>query len=193
MSERSIPGQRAAPTLRAAGALALVCALLAALELVPDVQRVFDPLNVALARLTELGLGYLEIPVSRNGAVLAHADGFSYRISYVCSGVRPAVLIVVAMLAVPATWRWRLAGFAAAFVALEALNLCRLLHLYWTGVAHPETFFFFHRVAWNLAFVAAVTALLALWLALAARTPPGRRTSEHRRTPPARRCLHIHV
>lgn len=162
-------------TLRAGVAIAIAMLALAAVELSPSVQRLFEPLNLALAHTVELALGALDVPVSRRGAVLAHPDGFSYRITYVCSGVRPAILVGVVLLAVPASWRARLAGLAAAFMALEALNLCRLVHLYWTGVTNPEAFFFAHRVAWNAAFVAAVAGLLALWLAVAAR--PRRRAS----------------
>lgn len=180
---------RAAVSLRAACALALVACLLAVVELSPDVQRLSEPINVALARATQIGLGYLDIPVARRGAVLAHAEGFSYRITHVCSGVRPAVLIIVALLAVPMAWRWRLAGLGAAFVALEVLNLCRLMHLYWTGVAHPEAFDFLHRVAWNLVFVAAVAGILALWLALASRMPWKKRLQG----PLHGKSLHIHA
>lgn len=185
MNDETTPGKRACATPRAACALGLAAGLLAAVELSPDLQRLFEPLNLALAAMTEIGLGYLEMPVSRSGAVLAHTDGFSYRITYVCSGARPAVLITVALLAVPTGWRWRLAGLGAALVGLEALNLCRLMHLYWTGVTHPEAFFFAHRVGWNAAFVAAVAGLLALWLALVPRA--GGQQSRHHRS------LHVHA
>lgn len=185
MRSESAPHARAATTLRAACALALVLALLALVELSADVQRAFEPLNLAIARLAELAIGYMQVPVSRNGAVLAHPDGFSYRITWVCSGARPAALVVVALLAVPAGWRARLAGLAAAFLLLEALNLCRLVHLYWTGVVDREGFFFAHRVAWNVLFVAAVAGLVALWLVLASRLP--RRTRKHRPS------MHAHV
>ena len=185
MSGNSAVRHSSSNTLRAGFALATVMVALAAVELTPHVQRLFEPINLALARATELALASLDMPVSRSGAVLAHPDGFSYRITYVCSGVRPAILIGVALLAVPASWRARVAGFAAALVVLEALNLCRLVHLYWTGVANPEAYVFAHRVAWNAVFVAAVAGLLAIWLVVAAR--------ERRRTSANRPITHVHA
>lgn len=151
-------------TIRLAIALAIAMGLLITMEQSQDWQRLLEPVTLGLARATELVLRHMEIPVSRHASVLVHPDGFSYRITYVCSGIRPAVLIAVTLLLTPATWPSRLLGFCIAVVGIEALNLFRLVHLYWTGVLNPDAFFLAHRVTWNIVAVITVIGFLALWL-----------------------------
>jgi len=162
-------------TTRLALGLAGVIAVLVLLEQAPELQRPLEPVNLGLARATELLLQYLDMPVARQGAILMHPDGFSYRITYVCSGFRPIALVAVTLLMVPATWFSRLAGVCVAVVGIEALNLGRLVHLYWTGVVDPDAFFMAHRVTWNIVTVVAVIGYLALWRYLSQRRHRGER------------------
>jgi exosortase/archaeosortase family protein len=159
-------------TLRLAMALAGALGLLALVDQFEVLQDMFEPVNLALARTTVLVLEYMDVPVSRHGSVLAHPDGFSYRITYVCSGLRPVALIAVTLMLVPAPWFSRLSGLAIAIGGVAALNLCRLVHLYCTGVADRDAFFVAHRVTWNIIAVLAVVGFLALWLKLTCRHAP---------------------
>ena len=166
-------------TLRLGFALTGVMGVLVLMEQSPELQQLLEPINLGLSRATELVLRYLEMPVARQGSVLTHPDGFSYRITYVCSGFRPAALIAVTLLMVPATWLSRLCGLIIAVVGLQALNLCRLVHLYWTGVMDPDAFFVVHRVTWNIIAVIAVVGFLALWVYRNPRPrPPDRQQSQ---------------
>ena len=163
-------------TTRLALGLAGVIGVLVLLEQAPALQRPLEPLNLGLAWATELLLQHLDMPVARQGAILMHPDGFSYRITYVCSGLRPIALIVVTLLLVPATWFSRLSGLCVAVTGIEALNLCRLVHLYWTGVVNPDAFFMAHRVTWNIVAIGAVVDCLTLWLSLSQRRRRGERS-----------------
>jgi exosortase/archaeosortase family protein len=156
-------------TVRLAIALAGVMGLFVMLEQSSQWQHLFEPLNVCLAQATERVLQYMEMPVTRRGAVLMHPDGFSYRITYVCSGFRPAALIAVTLLVVPASGWIRLCGLLVAVIGIEALNLCRLVHLYWTGVVDAESFFVAHRVIWNIVAIIAGIGFLAVWIHLTGR------------------------
>lgn len=162
-------------TARLALGLAAVLAFLVALELFPVAHPWFEPVNVRLARATEWLLEHMAIPVSREGAVLTHPDGFAYRITYVCSGLRPIALIAVTVLLAPATRSWRLAGLLLGVAGVEALNLCRLVHLYWVGVFDPDGFILAHRVIWNAIAVAMVAGFLLWWLHAGRRRQSGLR------------------
>ena len=161
-------------TTRLALGLAGVMVALLLLEQAPELQRLLEPVNLGLARATEWLIQRLDMPVARQGAILMHPDGFSYRITTACSGLRPALLIVVTLLVVPATWIWRSAGVCMALVGIEALNLGRLVHLYWVGVVDPGAFFMAHRVTWNIIAIAAIVGFLAAWLYLSQGQPPGK-------------------
>ena len=164
-------------TTRLALGLAGVIAALLLLEQAPGLQRLLEPVNLGLARATEWLIQRLDIPVARQGAILTHPDGFSYRITTVCSGLRPAVLIVVTLLMVPATWFWRLSGVCMALAGIEVLNLGRLVHLYWVGVVDPDAFFMAHRVTWNIVAIAGILGFLTLWIR--ARRPVGGSECKH--------------
>ena len=164
--------------MRLAIALAVVMGLMLLMEQSAHWQRLMAPLNIGLAQATEFLLRQMELPVTRHGAVLAHPDGFSYRITYVCAGIRPAALILVTLLIMPASWASRIAGLAVALVGIEALNLLRLVHLYWTGVVDREAFHVAHRLTWNIIAVVAVLIFLAVWLAIT-----GQRRATQQRIP----------
>jgi len=146
--------------------LAGVVGVLLVMELAPDLQRLLDPVNLLLAQAVEILVTRMDMAVTRSGTVLMHPDGFGYRIDYVCSGFRPFVLIAITILFVRATWAQRIAGILIALVGIEAINVGRLVHLYWLGVHWPEAFFVAHRVVWNVVAVLAVLAYLGAWLAL---------------------------
>jgi exosortase/archaeosortase family protein len=161
-------------TTRLALGLAGTLGVLLALELAPELQRPLQPLSLLVAQIVEGLLGMLDMPVERHGTVLSHTDGFGYRIGYVCSGLRPLVLIAVALLALRISWSQRLVGILVAVAGIELLNFGRLIHLYWIGVHQPETFFVAHRVTWNVIAVVAVLAYLGAWLYLTGKTSDGR-------------------
>ena len=151
---------------RLAVGLAGVVGLLSVMEYAPGLQRLLDPLNLLLAQAVEYLVARLDLAVTRTGTVLRHPDGFGYRIDYVCSGFRPAALITATILLVRATWAQRMAGILVALVGIEAINVGRLVHLYWLGVHWPEAFPVAHEVVWNVLAVLAVLAYLGAWLAL---------------------------
>ena len=153
-------------TTRVAMGLAGAVGVLLVMELAPGLQRLLDPVNLLLAQTVEYLLVRMDMAVTRTGTVLMHPDGFGYRIDYVCSGFRPAALITITILAVRATWAQRIAGILVALAFVEALNVGRLVHLFWLGVHQPEAFFMAHRVVWNVVAVVAVLAYLGTWLAL---------------------------
>ena len=175
-------------TARLVLGLAGAAGVLLVMELAPGLQRLLDPVNMLLAQTVEALLTRMGMAVTRSGTVLMHPDGFGYRIDYVCSGFRPAALIAITMLVVRATWAQRIAGILIALVGIEAINVGRLVHLYWLGVHWPEAFSVAHEVVWNVVAVLAVLAYLGVWLALS-----GSRIGAENRVPSARgvpECLH---
>lgn len=167
-----------------AGAVGVVLAL----ELAPALQRLLDPLDILLARATEHLLTSMDMAVLRSGTVLTHPDGFGYRVGYECSGIRPAAVIAMMIFVVRATACQRVVGILLALVIIEALNLGRLVHLYWLGVHQPEAFWMAHHVTWNIIAVSAVLVYLAVWLCLTAPRD-GARDRGPPRIPRTRRVL----
>ncbi len=94
--------------------LAGMVGVLLVLELAPGLQRLLEAVNVLLAQVVEYLVVRMDMSVMGNGTVLMHPDGFGYRIDYLCSGFRPAALIAITILVVPATWAQRIVGMFVA-------------------------------------------------------------------------------
>jgi exosortase/archaeosortase family protein len=149
--------------------LALLLALggIAVIDASNTLQAAIEPYARLIAALTSELIRWGGMSVTRTGSVLTHPDGFGYRIGYLCTGIRPALVLLLAIAALPTSLRHRCAAIALGLAGVAVLNLCRLLHLYWTGVEHTEQFALMHQVVWNIIAVVAVLAYFAacLWRA----------------------------
>lgn len=100
-------------------------------------------------------------------AVVSFGPGlFRYQVTQVCTAWGPAVLLVAAVLAYPASWRRRASGLLVGLPLLLMLNVVRLVSMAWLGVRWPDLFEQAHGFWWQ----ALVILSVALgWLAWAHR------------------------
>ncbi len=119
------------------------------------------PLTTWTARVTLALLYWLGIAATRMATVVSHPSGFAYEIYYRCTGFLPVAFLMTAILAYPGCWRRKLVGLAVGVPVLIALNLTRLVHLFYLGVHNPAAFDFAHSVLWE-GFL--ILAILGLWL-----------------------------
>jgi exosortase H (IPTLxxWG-CTERM-specific) len=133
--------------------------------------RLVEPWAAWLAALATGVLDALGEDVVRTGTVI-RGTGFSVRIETGCNGVEAMLLYAAAVAAYPARRRWKGAGLAGGGLALQAVNLVRVVSLYWTGAYHPELFDTVHTVVWQSA---VVLAAAGLWVGWACGATPVRR------------------
>src|SRR5689334_398141 len=107
---------------------------LLAVELTPPVQRGFVlPWTEALARVSGALVGIVDGSVAVSGKTLQSSGGFAVSIEAGCNGIEAAIVLVAAMLAFPAPWRHRALGIAAGLLAVQALNVVRVVSLFYLG------------------------------------------------------------
>lgn len=99
------------------------------------------------------------------------APGFAVNIENGCNGVETALLFVSAVLAFPAPWRRRLFGLLFGFLAIQALNLVRVVTLFWIGLHRPALFNSSHTVLWQSLVVLFGVLIFLLWAAREGRSP----------------------
>ena len=61
------------------------------------------------------------------------ASGFGVRIERGCNGVEALIILFAAIFAFPAPLKNKLLGFAVGFFAIQALNLVRIISLFYLG------------------------------------------------------------
>ena len=89
---------------------------------------------------------------------------FSISIAMGCDGVEASSLFLSGVLAFPTSWRARLIGFALGIPVIHAINLLRLVGLYYAGAYLPSVFEELHVYVAQTIVILLSTAILILWL-----------------------------
>lgn len=91
------------------------------------------------------------------------SSSFGVNIENGCNGVETALLFGAAVLAFPASWAHRLLGLLAGFIAIQVLNLFRVVTLFWIGLHRPAFFNSSHTVIWQSVVVLFGVVLFLIW------------------------------
>jgi exosortase/archaeosortase family protein len=81
-----------------------------------------------------------------------------------CNGAWAFAIFVSAVLAVPSTWRAKAWGLGCGLPALWALNMFRVVSLYYIAVFFPDLFLAAHLYVWQFLIIGAALLLLAVWV-----------------------------
>jgi len=81
-----------------------------------------------------------------------------------CSGVEAVLILVSAVLAFPAPWKHRLLGVAIGFVAIQALNLVRIISLFYLHEWNQVWFEWFHLYLWQALIILDALVFWLIWL-----------------------------
>lgn len=104
-----------------------------------------------------------------------------------CNGVEAVIILFAAIFAFPAPWKHKLAGFIAGFFAIQALNVVRIISLFYLGEwetakcvpgaeCHRVWFEWFHLYLWQALIILDALVVWLVWLRYLPRPP--------RRNPP---------
>jgi exosortase H (IPTLxxWG-CTERM-specific) len=141
------------------------------LELTPWVQaRLVVPWTNALAAISASLVTLLDPDVVAAGKVLrSTVNGFAVTIEAGCNGVEATIVLVAAMLAFPAPWSRRLAGIAAGILAVQGLNVVRVISLFYLGQWDLKVFEWAHLYVWQALIMLDVLVVWLVWVRLLPR------------------------
>ncbi|MCB1890407.1 MAG: exosortase H [Rhodocyclaceae bacterium] len=150
--------------------LVLVVAFFLA-ELTPPAQAwLVVPWTSLLASISATLLSFFDPSVVASGKVLQHAGtGIGVSIEAGCNGVEACLILFAAVLAYPAPWRARLVGAVVGFAAIQAVNLLRIVTLFYLAGWHREVFEFAHLYLWQALIMLDVLVVWLLWMRWVAR------------------------
>lgn len=124
------------------------------------------------ARSTAAALRLLGEPATAAGATVI-SSRFSVDILKGCDAIDPMSLFGAAVLAFPAGWWRKSAGLVAGIAVILALNLVRLVSLFYVGIYLPAWFDFAHYEFWQVAFILVAILCWGIWAAWALRDAGG--------------------
>ena len=160
-------------------ALVFVVALgaLFAAQLTAPVQRAAVlPWTAGIASASASLMTLVDPQVVASGKVLrSTATGFGVSIEAGCNGVEAALILIAAMLAYPAPWRHRVLGMVAGLAAVQALNIVRVISLFYVGQWSPRAFEWSHLYLWQALIMLDVLIVWLVWIrAIPTAAAPGR-------------------
>lgn len=131
----------------------------------PVEQHVILPFTAAIAKVSVWLVGLFDANVIAYGNELhSTRNGFAISIERGCNGVEAVIILVSAMLAFPAPWKHRLAGIGIGFVAIQLLNLVRIISLFYLGQWNRIWFDWFHLYLWQALIVLDALVVFLIWL-----------------------------
>jgi exosortase H (IPTLxxWG-CTERM-specific) len=129
-----------------------------------------EPFTAGVARASGAVLALLGQEVRMEGTVIA-SPRFAVNIRNGCNGVEAMLIFLAAVLAFPVPWKARLRGLAIGVVAIQAVNLVRVVALFLTGAYLPELFNASHTLVWQ---TLVILFAVLLWIFSAQRLAGGR-------------------
>ena len=152
----------------------VILAALFAAELTPPVQgAVVLPWTGALTTLSAGLMTLFDPQVAAHGKILqSTANGFAVSIEAGCNGIEAAIVLIAAMLAFPAPWKHRVIGILAGLSAVQALNIVRVISLFYLGQWNLKAFEWAHLYLWQALIMLDVLVVWLVWI----RTLPSSRS-----------------
>lgn len=145
---------------------AVILFALFALELTPPAQSaVVIPWTDALARISAGVVTIFDPHVIAFGKILQSTkNGFAISIEAGCNGIEAAIILVAAMLAFPAPWKHRAIGILAGLAAVQALNIVRVVSLFYLGQWNFKAFEWAHLYLWQALIMLDALIVWLLWI-----------------------------
>ena len=117
--------------------------------LVPVQEHVIAPFTGMLARLSAAIILPFDSSAVAYGKILQFRDtGFAVSIEAGCNGVEATIVLIAAVIAYPASWRARFLAIALGFLAIQVMNLARIISLFYLGNWNMEVFSWIHLYLW---------------------------------------------
>jgi len=156
-----------------------VGAVLFGIEMLNPVQAALVSPWTGWLATASAGIVHLIDPsVISHGRVLQSAKtGFGVSIEAGCNGVEATIVLVAAMLAFPSSWKMKLWGIGLGFVAVQGVNLIRIVSLFFLGQWNFAVFEFAHLYMWQALIMLDVLVVWLLWMRYVARYDPQPKTA----------------
>lgn len=143
----------------------LLTALFGLEMLEPVHVSVVEPFTGLVAQVSASLVAPFDDAVISYGRVLQHSgNGFAVSIEAGCNGVEAMIVLFAAVIAFPATWRQRLIALVAGFFAVQAMNILRIISLFYLGQWNTEVFGWMHLYLWPVMIMLDVLVVFFVYL-----------------------------
>lgn len=144
----------------------VILTALFAVEILTVVQtHVVLPFTAILADISVAIIQAFDDNVAASGKIIRSLEnGFAVSIEPGCNGIEAVIILFAAIFAFPAPLKYKLAGFSAGFIAIQALNLVRIISLFYLGQWNMTAFKWFHLYLWQALIILDALVVWLIWL-----------------------------
>lgn len=155
----------------------LILLTLFTLELLGPVQDwVVQPFTQGLASVSAFLVQAFDSTVTSEGIILRSlSNGAAVAIQPGCNGIEAMICLTAAMLAYLASWTERLIGLLIGYLAIQAMNIVRIISLFYLLQWNQQWFEWFHLYVWQALIFLDVLIMFVLWI----RWLPSRKTDNN--------------
>ena len=133
--------------------------------LTPVQEQLILPFTGVLANISANLIQPFDSSVIAYGKVLQFGDsGFAVSIEAGCYGVEATIVLIAAVVAFPAPWKTRLAAILLGFIAIQSVNILRIISLFYLGNWNLEIFTWVHLYLWPVLIMLDVLVVFILYL-----------------------------
>ncbi len=126
---------------------------------------VTEPFTVLLAQASAFIVKLWDPNVISQGVEIWTANrSFGVGIAAGCDGIEAVIMLVSAILAFPSPWKHKVIGIVLGFVAIQSLNLVRIISLFYLGQWSQMMFDWFHLYLWQALIVLDALGVWLVWL-----------------------------
>lgn len=136
------------------------------IELMGPVQTwVIAPFTAAVAKVSAIVLQTFDSTVQAQGIVLRNIEtGAAVSIQPGCNGVEAMIVVMAAIAATLASWKYKLIGIGLGFLAIQALNVVRIISLFYLLQWNPVWFEWAHLYLWQALIMLDGLIVYLLWV-----------------------------
>ena len=142
--------------------LAILGVSFTAIAVKPVNDTIIVPYTAFVARLSGAVLRLLGENATVDSCVV-RSPRFAVTIYNGCNGLITSLIFISGVLAFPARWGAKVAGVLGGLVAIQLINLIRIISLFYIGIYLPSFFNQSHIFIWQSVVILAGVALWVTW------------------------------
>ncbi|MES2933471.1 MAG: exosortase H [Pseudomonadota bacterium] len=145
--------------------LAILLSLFA-FELTSPAQKlIVSPVTATVAKLSVSLITVFDSKViAYDNVIQNQQNGFAVSIQPGCNAIEACIVLIAAMLAFSAPWRHKLKGLVLGIIAVQVVNIARIISLFYIGQWRMDIFDFAHLYLWQALIMLDVLVVFLIWL-----------------------------
>lgn len=147
----------------------MLLTVLFVIELTPLAQQYFvKPFTTLLATISISLIHLFDDSVMSHGVIIYNTvNQFAVSIEAGCNGIEASIILFSAIMTFPRSWKSRLLGILIGLVSLHAVNIVRIISLFYLGQWNMTAFEWAHLYLWQALIMLDVFVVFLLWLKFA--------------------------